>query len=95
LVLAERGETLETRIAEEQEYLDLLRHKLVEEAGEVFEAKSKQDLAEEIGDVLEVLKSLCEANGIVDEVFAAREAKFLKRGGFAGKIILLTECKKS
>jgi predicted house-cleaning noncanonical NTP pyrophosphatase (MazG superfamily) len=89
LVLAERGEVLETRIASDEEFLGLLKAKIIEEAQEVVAAQTKEDLAEELGDLLEVIKAIAQNQNIVDEMFKSRDAKELKRGTFEKKIVLV------
>lgn len=89
IVLAERGEVLETRIASDEEFLGLLKAKIIEEAQEVASAQTKQELAEELGDLLEVIKAIAQNENIVDEMFNARDAKELKRGAFTKKIVLV------
>jgi predicted house-cleaning noncanonical NTP pyrophosphatase (MazG superfamily) len=93
-VLKERGETLNTRIASQEELLGFIKNKVLEEANEVVEAKNVEELAEEIGDLLEVIKALAINQDIVDLVFSKREAKFLERGGFENGVILVGGCKK-
>lgn len=93
-VLKERGEVLTIRIANPDEMIFLLKQKIVEEAKEVFEANSKEELAEELADLLEVIKSIAEKENIVHDLFVKREAKFLERGGFDNGVVLVGECKK-
>jgi predicted house-cleaning noncanonical NTP pyrophosphatase (MazG superfamily) len=93
-VLKERGEVLNTRLASPEEYMQMLRNKLVEEAREVLEASTKEELAEELADLLEVMKALAEKEEIVDLLFSKREAKFSERGGFGMGVILIGACKK-
>jgi len=93
-VFAKRGERLVTRTAKPEEMTQLLKQKVVEEANEVFATNNKGDLAEEIADLLEVLKSLAERENIVEEIFKKREAKLLERGGFDQGIVLMGTCKK-
>ncbi len=93
-VLKERGEVLNTRVATPEEYPQLLKNKLVEETQEVLEANTKEELAEELGDLMEVMKALAEKEDIVDLLFSKREAKFLERGGFEAGVVLIGDCKK-
>lgn len=93
-VFKQRGEVLTTRIASPEESLQLLRNKVLEEADEVFKAKTKEELAEEMADLLEVMKSLAEKENIVEEIFLKRESKLLERGGFDLGIVLIGDCKK-
>ena len=93
-VMKERGEVLNTRVATPEEYLQLLKNKLVEESQEVLEANTKEELAEELADLLEVIRAISQREGIIDELFKKREAKFLERGGFENGIVLIGDCKK-
>jgi predicted house-cleaning noncanonical NTP pyrophosphatase (MazG superfamily) len=88
-VFKERGEILTTRKATEEELLSLLKNKLVEEANEVLNANSMDELIEEMADVLEVMKAISVKQNITDEIFEKREAKFLERGGFEDGIVLI------
>lgn len=76
------------RVASEEEYLVLLRHKLLEEADEVFRAESLEKLTEEVADVMQVLKHICEANGITEQMFDKLIAKSSEKGEFSNKIVL-------
>lgn len=63
-----------------------LKIKLVEEANEVLETNTKEDLAEEIGDILEVIDGLIKfANLDRGEISKIKEKKKEKRGGFDEK----------
>jgi predicted house-cleaning noncanonical NTP pyrophosphatase (MazG superfamily) len=89
LVFAKEGRSMDVYIEPSNEvYIQLLKLKLIEEATEVREATSHEHLVEELADVLEVLKALCEAVGAEESVFEAREKKFNERGGFEKKIVL-------
>jgi predicted house-cleaning noncanonical NTP pyrophosphatase (MazG superfamily) len=77
-----------TEIAHE-EYLKSLNAKLIEEAYEVVSASNKQELIEELADLLEVLNTIAATNNIelqtIDEIrLKKKEAK----GGFVNKIYL-------
>lgn len=73
------------------EYNNQLRLKLLEEADEVQEANSREELVEEIADVLEVLDALCKANAISqDEVTTVQTEKRKTRGGFDNRIFVTT-----
>lgn len=93
-VLKERGEVLTTRVASSEELLQLLKNKILEEAEEVFKANTKEELAEEMADLLEVMKSLAEKENIVEEIFLKRESKLLERGAFDLGVVLIGDCKK-
>jgi predicted house-cleaning noncanonical NTP pyrophosphatase (MazG superfamily) len=93
-VLNNRGEVLNIRMASPEEHRKLLLDKIVEEAHEVASACNREDLAEELADVLEVIKSIAEKENIVDLVFSKRASKLLERGGFDKGIVLIGGCKK-
>lgn len=60
-----------------------LKRKLLEEAEEVFEEEDKNLLQEEMGDVLEVLYSLCHFYGFsMDDIEKKRQEKTKQRGSF-------------
>jgi predicted house-cleaning noncanonical NTP pyrophosphatase (MazG superfamily) len=88
-VFKERGEVLTTRIASPDELSNLLRQKIMEKALEVSEAKSREELAEELADLFEVIKTLAEKENVVEEMFSKREAKYLERGGFDKGLVLV------
>jgi predicted house-cleaning noncanonical NTP pyrophosphatase (MazG superfamily) len=87
-VFRERGEILNTRVALEEELLPFIRQKIVEEANEVFLATTKEELAEELADLLEVMKTLATKEGVVDLLFEKQSSKYLEKGGFDKGIIL-------
>lgn len=71
------------------EYRNALMEKLFEEAEEVKTAKNREEIMDEIADVLEVLYALCDnAHISMDEVELKRQATHKLRGGFADKIYL-------
>jgi predicted house-cleaning noncanonical NTP pyrophosphatase (MazG superfamily) len=84
-----RNEDLDVRIALEEEVTLLLKNKILEEAREVFEAESTEDLAEELADLLEVIKTLAEREKIVELMFDKRESKLLEKGAFEKNIVLI------
>jgi predicted house-cleaning noncanonical NTP pyrophosphatase (MazG superfamily) len=63
-----------------------LRLKLLEEAKEVETAITREELCEELADVLEVVACLCKSNDIsLDDVHKQQNKKRTERGGFAGR----------
>lgn len=52
------GEVAVTRILSDEEYRSELYKKLLEESNEVINAKNKEDIIEELSDVLEVVKAI-------------------------------------
>lgn len=66
------------------ELFDALKQKAIEEVNEIPADGSKQDIAEELADVLQVLEDIARRAGIswVD-ITKAKEKKFDKKGGFS------------
>ena len=85
--MRERCEEPHYRILNDEEYIEALKTKLLEESIEVQESVSKEELIEEIADVFEVLEALAAANKIdLEEVRAMQSSKREKRGGFVERI---------
>lgn len=85
-VIRARGITVHERQLSEEEYVQKLKQKVVEEAGEVAEAKSREALVEECADVYEVLYALLKAENLSSaEVEKKRLEKREKYGGFEQK----------
>lgn len=72
-------------IADDEEFFEKLKAKLVEEVGEFVENPSIEELA----DVLEVIDAFYQYEKYDrDEVYRAKENKAFKRGAFLKRIIL-------
>ena len=68
------------------EYDYQLRQKLLEESREVYAATSKQELIQELADVLEIIEAISNANEVsLEEVRAIQLEKKAERGGFEGR----------
>lgn len=77
------------RSASPAEYAQLLRHKLVEEAGEVLESGDRDGTLDELADVCEVVLALAATLGFSwADIEAARRAKKDRCGGFAAAVVL-------
>lgn len=84
-IIKSKGEECVARIAEQQEYAEKLREKLLEEVNEYLESGDKKELA----DILEVLHAICETEEMTwEDLEQMREEKLSQRGGFSKKIIL-------
>ena len=67
-----------------------LNKKFKEELNEVLNCKNKEELKEELADLLEVMLTKASIYGIsYDEIEDARKDKFQKRGGYNNKVFLL------
>ncbi|MBY0109531.1 MAG: nucleoside triphosphate pyrophosphohydrolase [Candidatus Babeliaceae bacterium] len=79
-----QGSVLHWRRLDDTEYDQQLRIKLLEEADEVRAAQSREELMNEIGDVYEVINSLCALHNLSkSEIIDIQDKKRAERGGFA------------
>jgi predicted house-cleaning noncanonical NTP pyrophosphatase (MazG superfamily) len=87
-ICAANGEIAETRVLkDDSEYLEALTDKLCEEAAEVQDTPSLEELA----DVLEVMYSIGKRLGLSPpQIEEARAKKAAQRGGFDGRIFLVS-----
>lgn len=88
-IITNRGGRPVYRKADEKEYWDKLKQKLLEEVEEFVKAGTEAEAKEELADVLEVVHAIaghlkCRGNEI--EVLRARKAE--ERGAFEERIIL-------
>ena len=89
------GEVAVTKILSDNEYKIELLKKLKEECNEVVETKNKESLVEELADVYEVIKSICEVEKIsIEDIIKIANLKREKRGGFEKRIFLEKTYKK-
>ncbi len=89
-LIAESGGRAETRVLNQQEFLQALKAKLVEEAEAAAHSVSPLELALEIGDVLEVVDALIHAEGFQHaEIDAYRHERAASRGTFKRRLMLL------
>jgi predicted house-cleaning noncanonical NTP pyrophosphatase (MazG superfamily) len=85
------GVTPQYKMLTGKELYEALLLKLVEEADEVRDARSRQELIEELADVLEVIDALCKTQGIsMEEIAPVKEAKLKERGGFEAGLYIET-----
>ena len=87
-IIREKGETANTRILAEDEYISCLEQKLDEEVGEYHRDKN----AEELADILEVAFALADTLGVSrEELLSICAQKRQKRGGFSERIFLISK----
>ncbi len=85
--LQQRDINPDYKILNNDDYIVELKKKLIEEASEITDAKSSDDIAEEIADVLEVIDHLLDIYNISPEkVKEIKNKKLEKLGGFNKKI---------
>lgn len=84
-IIKAKGKQCKTHVAENAEYVEKLKQKLLEEVHEYLESGDVEELA----DIKEVLLALYEIENISEiKIEEMRKRKFVERGGFSKKIIL-------
>ncbi len=84
-IIAANGNTCQTRIMKDDEYLDSLNKKMQEELKEYLESGDIEELA----DLAEVLKAILDVKNVDYQTFERiRNQKVEKRGAFRAKIFL-------
>lgn len=88
-IICHAGNKCETRILSEEEYIEALRKKILEEAKEAATA-SQEDLVKELADLYEVIDSILKVLKIKrSQIMAEQERKRNIQGGFEKRIQLL------
>ncbi len=89
-IIRRKGEHCEVTVMAEEEYQQALRDKLVEEAKEVAQALTLQELITELADVQEVFDTLRATYALSQETIAQEQARRrAERGGFERRLRLL------
>jgi predicted house-cleaning noncanonical NTP pyrophosphatase (MazG superfamily) len=84
------GLVAETRELSQEEVIQELKTKAIEESCELGKAEDIAEVKKEISDVLEVLRSLCEELGIsMSEIEALMEKRAEARGRFKNRTYLI------
>ncbi len=90
LKIEQNGEYSITKTLNDQEFEKAIDDKLKEEALEVALASNKEEVTEELADLLEVMLKKAEINNITfDEIEKLRKSKRDKIGGFDKKVFLV------
>lgn len=85
-IMEEMGSLITWKRLDDQEFIEQLKVKLVEETQEVVNTKTKDHLSEELADVLEVIISFCEVHNLsLEDIVKIQHEKQAKRGGFSGR----------
>lgn len=86
-MMKNQGLDVNYKILSNDEYIEELKNKIVEEANEVFCCKDCHELLEEVADVLEVIEHIVKHSGFtMEHVNEIKKTKQEKIGGFDRKI---------
>ncbi len=88
-IIAETGKNYSTRILDQEEFIQELKKKSIEELDEYLNTNNDEKAIEELADLLEVVHALAETHGVsIEKVEELRKQKAKKRGSFKEKIYL-------
>jgi predicted house-cleaning noncanonical NTP pyrophosphatase (MazG superfamily) len=88
-IIKTAGKTPAVTVLGEKDFKKFLKIKMVEEAEELVEAESRDDILNELCDVEELVLAIVKNFGFSSsELEKAREKKNLERGGFEKKLFL-------
>ena len=89
-IIRESGKTPITKILKQEEYINELRKKSLEELQEYLSAETDQEALEELADFLEIIHNLAKVHSsTIEEIDKIRVEKAAKRGGFTDKVFLI------
>ncbi|SDZ07439.1 nucleoside triphosphate pyrophosphohydrolase [Bacillus sp. 166amftsu] len=89
-IIKYNGKTPITRTLNEKEYIEEIGKKIGEELTEYLEAEIQEHKIEELADLLELINTLAQHEGItLEDVEKVRKQKAEKRGGFQERIFLV------
>lgn len=87
-IIAGEGFVPETRVLDQDAYLEELNRKLTEETAEYLQSGELEELA----DILEVVEALCKAKGFsIEELSRIKAEKQAARGAFDDRIYLIAK----
>ncbi|MDB5163525.1 MAG: phosphoribosyl-ATP pyrophosphohydrolase [Candidatus Saccharibacteria bacterium] len=76
-------------LTDDNEYLEALLSKLIEEANELALAETEENQAEELADVMEVIESILILKRLsLNDIAQVQEQKREKRGGFKERLLM-------
>ncbi|MCK5332571.1 nucleoside triphosphate pyrophosphohydrolase [Candidatus Parcubacteria bacterium] len=88
-IIERNGGVSKVSVLNEDEFGAALKNKLVEETQEVLEANSKEDVLNELSDVLELVETIARDNNFtMSEVENKKQNKKEERGGFEKRLFL-------
>lgn len=93
IVMAD-GWTPKTKILNSQDFLIELKKKILEEAKELNQGKTHDNLIEELADIQEIIDTILVEKEVKSSEFRKIQIrKRIKRGGFKKKLFLIKETK--
>jgi len=91
-IIKEAGWASTIRTLKKSEFLNALKKKVLEEAGELIRAKDKKGIVDEIVDIQELLNVLSSELKLTESgLKRLQDAKRKKRGGFKKRLFLIKE----
>jgi predicted house-cleaning noncanonical NTP pyrophosphatase (MazG superfamily) len=76
-------------VLDDEKFAIALKEKLIEEAKELLNAKTQEEILNELSDVLQLVESIATNNNVsIAEIEKQKLAKKEKRGGFEKKLFL-------
>ena len=89
-IIKSNGDEPIYRILEDNEYLDYLYKKDIEELEEVRNCNTKEEVKKELADKLEIIKALSSYYGYsLDDIIKEADNKVKRNGAFNKKILLI------
>lgn len=86
-ILRDKGIVVHEKVMEQEEFIQKLKDKLLEEGEEVKQTQNNEDLLDELADLLEVVQALSSATGLtMQQIEDKRIEKRKSRGGFEGRL---------
>ena len=88
-IIKKNGANPKISVLDDSKFKSALKEKLVEEAKELLEAKTDDEILNELSDVLQLLESIALNNDTtLAKVEKQKEKKKVERGGFDKKLFL-------
>lgn len=87
IVKTEEDTFLDFHVLNDIDYQNALKNKLIEESHEVHSAETREDMTDELADVMEVFQSLINSFSLsFEEIVQRQNKRRMERGGFSKKI---------
>ncbi len=88
-IIKSKGHSPKVSVLKESDYREALKVKMAEEAKELVEAETREEVLNELSDIQELILAIAQNYDLaVGEVEKKREEKLQERGGFKKKLLL-------